>query len=40
MEKKNTYEVFIGLLALMIYIMLILKLMIILPNEVLNSFYI
>lgn len=39
MEKKNTYEVFIGLLALMISIMLILELMVILPNEVLNSFY-
>lgn len=39
MEKKNIYEVFIGLLALMISIMLILELIVILPNEVLSSFY-
>lgn len=39
MRKRVTYEVFIGLLALMISIMLILDLMIVLPNEVLRSFY-
>ena len=39
MSKKVTYEVFIGLLALMISIMLILELMIVLPNEVISSFY-
>ncbi|MEG1287012.1 MAG: ion channel [Clostridium sp.] len=39
MSKRGTYEVFIGLLALMISIMLILELMIGLPNDVLKSFY-
>ena len=39
MSKRAAYEVFIGLLALMIAIMLILDLMIVLPNEVLTSFY-
>lgn len=39
MSKRGVYEAFIGLLALMISIMLILELMIRLPNVVLSSFY-
>lgn len=39
MSKRGVYEVFIGLLALMISIMLILELMIGLPNRVLSLFY-
>ena len=39
MSKRVIYELFIGLLALMISIMLVLELMIVLPKEVLLSFY-
>lgn len=39
MKKNETYEVFIGLLALMIAIMLSLELMIVLPKDVLRTFY-
>lgn len=39
MKKRVTYEVFIGMLALMVAIMLIFELMIVLPNNVLRSFY-
>lgn len=39
MNKKVTYEIFIGLLALMLSIMLVLELIIDLPNVVLKSFY-
>ena len=39
MNKKATYELFIGLLALMISIMLILEVTLVLPREVKYSFY-
>ncbi|MGL5353451.1 MAG: potassium channel family protein, partial [Clostridium sp.] len=39
MNKKSTYDLFIGLIALMIAIIIALKLMISLPNFILESFY-